>query len=198
MLQSVTIRFKNKSRKAATGRAWKRLPGLAWWIIPEACTFYKEGANALPKGEEKGGWGRGWSCSRSCSGHLWYAKRFPCNPTHSPHTGRHFFLQVSPRDYARHKLPPAKSNCVIQHVSWEAANRVESFLSLRWVRRALKKGMCPFSMTERCSMAIICSHTRLGAWLEVLQGVLQQLSHLQEDWGFLRTVGSRPKSPRTL
>lgn len=117
MLQSVTIWFKNKSRKAATGRAWKHLPSLAWWVIPQASTFYKEGANAVPKGEEEGGWGRGRSCSTSCSGHLTmstaalrYAKHFPCNLTHIPRVGRHFFHQVSPKDYLCHKLLPAKSN----------------------------------------------------------------------------------------
>ena len=205
MLQSVTIRFKNKNRKAATGRAQKHLPSLAWWIIPQACTLYKEGANAVPKGEEKGGWGRGWSCSWSCSGHLKlstaslrYAKHFPCNLTHSPHIGRHFFHQVSPKDYVHHELPPAKSNSLVQHMWWEATDREESLLSLRWVRRALKKGTCPFSMMERCSMVINFSHIRLGAWLEILQGVFQQPTHFQEDWGILRTVGSRSNSPRTL
>lgn len=108
-------------------------------------------------------------------------KTFPLQPDPHSRIGRRFFHQVSPKDDVRYKLPTEKSNSLIQHVWWEATNRLESFLSRRWVRRALKKGTCPFSMMERCSMVVSFSHIRLGACLEALQDVFQQISNFQED-----------------
>lgn len=127
------------------------------------------GANAVPEGEESGGWCRGRSCSRSCSGclkmsttALWYANHFPHNLPPIPRAGRLFFRQVSPKGCVHHKPPPAKSDSLMQRVLWEAPARVDSLPSLRWVRKALKKGICPFSVMERQSTVLNFAYIRLG------------------------------------
>lgn len=55
-----------------------------------------------------------------------------------------------------------KSDSLTQRVLWEAPARVDRLPSLRWVRKALKKGLCPFSVMERQSMVLNFPHSRLG------------------------------------
>lgn len=123
--------------------AWKHLPGLACWIILQACTFCREGPNADMSRSQRGG-GRRLSQRRVLLHNrclLLY-----CGI-------QNIFLATQP------KFPTLKAIClpsfpqrlctsqslIQQSTSAQMVgsnHSMKSFPSLRWVRRALKKGTC--------------------------------------------------------
>lgn len=132
MLQSVTIPDRNKSRKAASGRAWKHLPSPAG--SQRGHQRPAAGPKAAPKGEEKGMRRRTvpfqklrWTLMRKTL-LLQPDPRSPCWKT--------LFSPSFPQRlcYVHHKLPPGMSNSPIH----------------------------PFSMREGYSMVVSFSFVRFG------------------------------------
>lgn len=118
--------------------AWKHLPCLACWIILQACTFCRKGPNADVSRSQRGG-GRKLS-QRTVLLH---------NRCLLLHCGiQNIFLATQPKAILLPSFPQrlCTSQSLIQQSTSACMvgsnHSMKSFLSLRWVRRVLKKGTC--------------------------------------------------------